>query len=76
MMTPDLLKAAGAALFGPRWPAELAAALGISDRTLRRWAAGQADIPAGIAGEIEQLLRQRHKLVGDLLARFEQLHHT
>jgi transcriptional regulator with XRE-family HTH domain len=58
-LPPELLKAIGEALFGARWHAELAGALGVSDRTLRRWAAGQADIPAGIARDLAQIVRRR-----------------
>jgi hypothetical protein len=36
----DLLTEVGLALFGPRWQSETGKALGVSDRTVRRWVAG------------------------------------
>jgi hypothetical protein len=71
-LTPDLLTAAGEALFGPRWQTDLAAALAVSDRTMRRWAAGQAEIPDGVAGELAQLLRRRTAELQRVLKRLER----
>jgi transposase-like protein len=59
-MTPELLKRAGEALYGPRWQSALARDLGVSDRTIRRWVADhQYDYPKGLAGEIAALLKPR-----------------
>jgi len=44
-MTRDLFCRVGGALYGPRWQSELARDLGVSDRTVRRWAAGEQPIP-------------------------------
>ena len=52
-MTPDLLRETGEALFGPRWQCELARALGVSDRTMRRWANGEWPIPGAIVDELK-----------------------
>ena len=41
-MTRAELAKIGRALFGPRWQTPVAACLGVSDRTVRRWAAGGA----------------------------------
>lgn len=71
MMTPELLKLAGEALFGPRWQTDLAALLGVADRTMRRWATGQADIPDGVAGELVQLLKRRGTELQRVLKRLE-----
>lgn len=58
-MTPtDLLHRVGAALYGPRWQSELARALLVSDRTVRRWAAGEAP-PEGVWAELAELIRAR-----------------
>jgi len=40
--TPDDIAAAGRLIYGERWQASLAQALGVSDRTLRYWMAGDA----------------------------------
>lgn len=44
MSPAELVATVGEALFGPRWQTDLAGALGVSDRTMRRWAAG-TDVP-------------------------------
>ena len=41
----DLLKRIGEALYGDRWQRQMARALGISDRTVRRWVLFESDIP-------------------------------
>lgn len=61
-----LLAQIGNALYGPRWQSELARALGVSDRTVRRWAAG-AEVPVGAQSEAQLLLRRRIGELGDLL---------
>ena len=45
-------------LYGPHWQSELARALGVSDRTIRRWAAGQAP-PESVWRDIARLARDR-----------------
>ncbi len=40
MTTADTIRAAGEALFGPRFTSDLSRLLGVSDRTVRRWCAG------------------------------------
>jgi hypothetical protein len=41
----DLLGRIGQALYGDRWQRQLARALGISDRTVRRWVLSESEIP-------------------------------
>lgn len=53
------LREAGEALYGPRWQSDLARALNVSDRTVRRWGAGQNEIPAGVWAELRTLLKTR-----------------
>jgi hypothetical protein len=60
-----LLRRAGEALYGERWQSPLAADLGIADRTVRRWAAGQA-IPETVWPEIRALLESRGKAIAEL----------
>ena len=40
-MTSDLIREAGQSLFGIRFQSDLARLLGVSDRTVRRWCAGE-----------------------------------
>lgn len=58
-MTPDLLQAAGSALYGPKWRVELGLALSVSERTIRRWAAGEWPVPATVWPELRELLKTR-----------------
>ncbi len=57
----SLLREAGAALYGPRWQSDLARALGVSDRTVRRWDAGSHNVPAGAWSDLRALLQERGK---------------
>lgn len=66
-MTPDLLAAAGAALYGPRWQSEIARDLDVSDRTVRRWVAGDQPVPPGVAVDLLRLLTERAADIDDLL---------
>ena len=50
------LEAAGKALYGTRWQSDIAAALGVSSRTIRRWLAGDTPIPDGVGADIDRLL--------------------
>jgi predicted transcriptional regulator len=56
-MTPELLRRAGEALYGPQWRRAIAADLGITDRTIRRWIAGSFPIPAAVALELANICR-------------------
>lgn len=54
-----LLQDAGEALYGPRWQSELARELQVSDRTVRRWAAGATDVPSGVYLDLLRLVEER-----------------
>jgi hypothetical protein len=60
-MTPDELAAVGSSLFGPTWQTRLANALGVNDRTLRRWASGENAIPAYVRVELLVLCEKRRE---------------
>jgi len=47
----DLLERIGQALYGDRWQRQLARALGVSDRTVRRWVIHESDIPWSFLNE-------------------------
>ena len=63
-MTPDLLREAGEALYGASWQAELARDLGVSDRTMRRWAAGTHPMPAGLDRNLLDICSKRQRGIG------------
>ncbi len=44
-MTPATLNRIGTALFGGYWQTQLADALGVNPRTVRRWVSGELPIP-------------------------------
>lgn len=58
-MTPELLKAAGTALYGSRWKSDLAGALGKQYRAIHRWHLGEVPIPDGTAERLIALLGNR-----------------
>jgi hypothetical protein len=53
-----VLSDSGEALYGPHWQSALARDLGVSDRTVRRWAAG-ADMPSGVYTDLLRLTQER-----------------
>jgi hypothetical protein len=55
----------GPALYGPRWQVELARALGVSGRHMRRWAASGA-IPDAYWPQVRALIDERIKLLKSL----------
>lgn len=59
MMSRDTLRAFGAALYGPHWQREIARALDVNERSVRRWAAGDFQPPATILPELLDLARAR-----------------
>lgn len=59
-MSPALLREAGEALYGASsWQSEIARALKVSDRTVRRWVAGEFSIPEGISADLRAILKAR-----------------
>ena len=69
MTDPELLEAAGRALYGDHWVADLAHALDVAERTVRRWLAGQFPIPPGIWPELETLCADRTSALADVRLR-------
>jgi hypothetical protein len=58
-MTPDLLREAGQALYGPLWQSEMARELEVALRTMQRWAKGDNAIPAGVFADLGDKVRER-----------------
>lgn len=65
-----LLHEAGAALYGQQWQSALARDLDVSDRTLRRWAAG-GDVPSGLYLDLLRLTQERAALLDALAERLQ-----
>lgn len=61
----DLLIRTGQALYGPQWQRPLAADLGVSDRTVRRWYAGDP-IPEGVKTDLLAAVRKRGAVLDEL----------
>lgn len=65
----DLLIECGRALYGQQWQSALARDLGVSGRTMRRWAAGGHPVPAGLRAELVKLLKERGVMLDALAGR-------
>jgi 2-keto-3-deoxy-6-phosphogluconate aldolase len=58
---------AGEALFGPLWQTRFAHALGVNDRTIRRWATGEIAIPVRVRTELVLLAEKRRQAVDEVI---------
>ncbi len=67
-----LLVESGEALYGPRWQTALAADLGVSDRTMRRWVADTSSAPAGLYVDLLRLTQERAALLDSLAPRLRE----
>lgn len=59
----------GEALYGSHWQSELARALNMSDRHMRRLAAGDAQLTEGMLDDIGKIARERKTDIAALLKR-------
>lgn len=66
-----LIVAIGLALWGTRWQSDMARDLGVSDRTVRRWVAGD-HVPPGIYADLAEIARERRTDIDALLWEMEQ----
>ncbi len=71
-MTNDLMCKCGEALYGPRWQRELAAALDVDERTMRRWVAGDSPVPDGVNVDLLRLLTERADEIDDLIPKLKR----
>lgn len=67
-----LLLDCGEALYGSLWQRALARDLGVSDRTVRRWAAGAIDPPVGIYTDLLRLTQERAARLDGLAQRLRK----
>lgn len=58
-ISPGELADIGEALFGDRWQRQLAEALGVNERTVRRWYAGTATPSPGVYRELLAIAEKR-----------------
>jgi hypothetical protein len=63
----ELIRLVGSKLWGSRWQTEMAVALGVNDRTVRRWASGAQAPEPGIWAGIAEIIQQRRTELGELL---------
>ena len=55
----ELLRRIGENLYGPRWQTDLSNALGVNDRSMRRWVSGEDRIPEGVWRDIRLHVESR-----------------
>ena len=67
----DVLRLAGEALYGQQWQTPLSRDLGVTDRTVRNWAAGPTR-PADLDERLLSLLRSRAEHLGNLITLIER----
>jgi hypothetical protein len=71
-LTSFTLRKAGFALYGEQWRSELARALGVTDRTIRRWAHDEYSIPNEARECVVDLCRARAKMLNAVMRRLEK----
>lgn len=67
-----LLLDCGEALYGSLWQCALARDLGVSDRTMRRWATGAYDLPTGVYTDLLRLTQERAATLDGLAGRLRE----
>lgn len=73
MIDAAVLRDVGEALYGATWQSDLARDLNVADRTLRRWIAGSASPPQGVAPELLRLCMERAQLLDALAERIRPM---
>lgn len=67
MTDSEIIRLIGEALFGSQWQSDLAGALGVSSRTVRRWLAGEDRPRPGVWHDLHTLLRDRERRIREIL---------
>ena len=73
MNNNEFLRVAGAAIYGPNWQGPLATALGVNDRTMRRWQLGEMSPPTRVLSDIRQLILERIGYLHEVEAALREL---
>jgi hypothetical protein len=71
-LTSFTLRKAGFALYCEQWRSELARALGVTDRTVRRWAYDEYAIPDDARESIMELCQERVEMLDAVIRRLEK----
>jgi hypothetical protein len=74
-MTPALFGEACKAVWGERWRHLAAAALDVSERTVRRWAAGEQAIPASATARLLAVVSRHVVHLSMVQSRLQRLQH-
>jgi len=61
----NTIEKTGIALWGNRWQTDMAEALGVSDRTVRRWAGGDEPRP-GVFVDLLRIVVERQAMLDDI----------
>jgi DNA-binding transcriptional regulator YiaG len=67
MTDSETIRRIGEALFGRQWQTDLAEALSVSSRTVRRWAAGEERPRPGVWQDLAELLREHEQHIRQIL---------
>ena len=67
-----LLADTGRSLYGDRWQSQLARDLEVTDRTMRRWIAGDTPLPDGVYIDLLRLVIERAQDLDDLTDRLKE----
>jgi hypothetical protein len=74
MTSADLIRAAGEALYGPRYESDLASALDVNRRTVRRWKSGEDEPRVGVWDDLLALMTERCGNLDSLVAEIRKRH--
>jgi hypothetical protein len=67
MTDSEIIRLIGEALFGSQWQSDLAKALGVSSRTVRRWVASEDRPRPGVWQDLRALLLDRERRIREIL---------
>lgn len=68
----ELIRRVGEALYGEQWQRPLARELGVSDRLVRFWAAGDREIPRPLPARLLNLIQSRGEALANTASLIEQ----
>ncbi len=72
-MSKELLKRVGEFVHGEQWQAPLSRDLGVGERSMRRWVAGNEQIPRGVWRDLGSCLEILHRTLGHLVDEVKQV---
>ena len=70
-MTKTQFQTVGELLFGERYQSEMARAVGLSDRQVRRIHAGERPVPGPLAHDLMALLLEKRRRIDTVLERLD-----